>query len=273
MLNFEFFNNTLSFSEALGARKNNSLVGYSSSDTDDITFYATPDYETAERLMLDGDAESAERLERYYMRANYKSARAVSITSRAVVGHTPCVPAYLQGSPASMYATTTRTEPRRTLDLLYSPTATNDINADELAEAGSVVLNLVNIIEASGISVNLYAAPKCSFNAYGAEHDIVIVQLKRAGQRLDLLRLAYCLVNPSFFRRHGFRWLETNGGVTESQPTYGRTQKDLEKIRKALANTPFNRRMEQLKITNFYHIKSLKYSLPALAEALDIKLR
>ena len=71
----------------------------------------------------------------------------------------------------------------------------------------------------AGLSV-MFSATK------GAERYNIIVKVKDPGQYMDLRKLAYILVNPSFLRRHCFRALETEqelrepwnhgyGGVTE----------------------------------------------------------
>lgn len=50
----------------------------------------------------------------------------------------------------------------------------------------------------------------------GKERIIFSVKVKDPGQYLDIRKLAYVLVNPSFLRRHFFRLAETDPDLTQS---------------------------------------------------------
>lgn len=140
---------------------------------------------------------------------------------RCVAGSSVNVAAALAGRPKSMYKIVRRLVPAKVLNICYNMNAPFQISAEDLVRVSLLVANTVVSLERAGYQVNLFAAV-CLHEA--AEAVGCFVRVKSAGQYLDVTRLAYCLVNPSFLRRSMFRFVETFPGLAEDgwRRHYGR---------------------------------------------------
>lgn len=270
MLVFENFSSIESFRAALNSRPVNphGAREQASHDTRDVKFYCTPDWETAERLMHNGDDESAALLEHYTANSQDYAQRPQNIIERRESGFSPCVPAYLAGSPRAMFNKRTIQQPRRgAVNIAYLISASSSTTRAEMAQAGAIILNIINALQTRGESVNLYILP------LGAERDgdnfICSVRVLHAGQRVNIERLAYMLINPSFLRRHGFRWLETAPEIKRFISGYGAPINAAE-CREALESKPD---LRDYKLVSFKDIRASNYDIIKTAAALGVTIK
>lgn len=176
-------------------------------------FRGTTTYEEANGLLMYGDRDLAASIEaggvsqtRARIRANVQCIK----TEASVVGFMPHVPNFVAGVPLSMIDARRTTRPSRSLSVVYVCSTNCGITTGEMIDAASKVLSAVMMIEASGTRVNLYSAGLIT--GHGAKI-AAVVRVKSSDKKLDVVRCAYPLVNPSFFRRHFFRFVETTAGV------------------------------------------------------------
>lgn len=148
---------------------------------------------------------------------------------RCVAGSSVNVAAALAGRPKSMYKLVRRSVPAKVLNVCYNMNAPCVVSAEDLVRVSLLVANTVVSLERAGYQINLFAAV-CLHEA--AEAVGCFVRVKSAGQYLDVTRLAYCLVNPSFLRRSVFRFIETFPGLAEDgwRRHYGRIDVNAEDV-------------------------------------------
>lgn len=105
-----------------------------------------------------------------------------------------------------------KTGKTKVLTVAYNVSANSSVDANELRDVATQLVGAIMALEAGGARVNLYVCVegkgKCSNQKW-----FVATKIKSAGQPLDTLKMCYPLINPSMFRRHYFKWIETRDGV------------------------------------------------------------
>lgn len=175
------------------------------------SFAGTESLEEAASLLRFGDLKNAERLVAGVAvpGAVTESIRARRV--RCVAGSSVNVAAALSGRPKSMYKIVRSRVPAKVLNLAYNQNIDYTVAASEIVTVAVRLANTILSIEKAGYQINLYSAV-CVHK--GSEALGCFVRVKSAGQYLDVARLAYSLVNPSFLRRSVFRFIETLPGLT-----------------------------------------------------------
>lgn len=187
-----------------------------SSLRNDSGFTGTENFETANNLLLFGDSDNAAKLSAAVARfdkTNYDYSRRRVMS---VAGFSPCVPAYLAGLPLTMHATNKTLHKKPVINLVYSCSIGSNVAAADIISAGAAFLSAIKAIEGSGVRVGLSVAMGARA---GRQTLTVCTRAKNPDQFLDINKLAYCIINPSFLRRHLFRIIENN--VTDSGFLYG----------------------------------------------------
>lgn len=238
------------------------------SKTAESNWAGTSSLRNANELLLFGDKKTWEKMVELPMK-QVQSFVAKSKIKRDIVGFAPCVPAALCGVPNAMYQIHKVKQLTPRLELWYSPTCAGHISAESLQKAGVIMLSIVNSLERRGVSVSLNIVNKCSIHNK-REATICCVNVKKAGQPLDGLKAAYCIANPSFFRRHGFLWYETCEKIQNPDFFgYGQTIQNCEEVVKILTENGVN--MSQTLFINFYKIKELEFDTQAVMRYLNIE--
>lgn len=232
---FETFHSVNEFITTIGKRPQTDGMGTSSTDrgSDRTAWTGTESYEQACNLALYGDAESRDKVQKSLIKLrNTKAAteqRSQARVVRSVMGSRPCVPAAIIGQPNSMYRRHTVRVNKPVVTVFYSMSACSRVSADTIINVGAKVAEAIQIAEHSGVRVNLYAGVTAKEYGYEngkkqTERIAMFVRIKDSAKDFDLLRMAYVLVNPSFLRRHYFKFLETLQGITASRwdSSYGK---------------------------------------------------
>lgn len=174
----------------------------------------TESYAAADRLFQYGDEKSARKMA---PAALTKAADVPAIDLRArrvrsVAGFSPNVPAVLQGRPKTMYKLVRQSVNTKVVTFCYDCASDWTIDSDVRAAAALKLVNTILGIEKKGYRVNLYvcACMKAKNEACGA-----FVKIKDSGSYMDRKKMAYPLINTSFFRRHMFKFIETNEGLRD----------------------------------------------------------
>lgn len=187
----------------------------SSQRENDKYWSGTDTFSEAEDLLLYGDKETAKIINTESLRDlrdNIKKYMVRKSIYSSVVGFAPIVPAYLAGAPNCMVNMRLTKQPKKVVTVVYSDTAHGGVSAKEIRDTAAKVFAALLMIEARGVQVNFYSAVS---SIKGGQKIGFFVKVKKAGQRFDLLRMVYPCVNPSWLRRHFFKFVEVTPGVSE----------------------------------------------------------
>lgn len=215
-------------------------------------FTSTESFEESCDLLRFGDRDNARRLGAGVAvpGAVTESIRARRV--RCVAGSSVNVAAALSGRPKSMYKIVRKSVPAKVVNLAYNMDIDFRVPTSEIVRVSAKIANAVLSLEKAGYQVNLYA---CCVSYANEEAAGCFVRVKSAGQYIDITRLAYCLVNPSFLRRSVFRFIETLPGLTDRawSRTYGRCGLDRAKVADLAASAG----LASCRVVSFYDIRHL----------------
>ena len=215
-------NQVISRIDPLDGRNNRSR----DKDYDYQRFSGTPDWEHAYQLFMKGDRESFELIKQ--KRALLTKLQQALITRpnhkpvANVVGVVPNVPNFIKGLPTSMIDYQPVTKKYRIVRIYYNRGAASQVSTDQLAEFGVYFSSLINGLELAGYRIELWVGSLC-INLQDKIYSGWRVRLKKAQEPLNLYRLAFSLVNPSFLRRIDFAICEREPRLTDiTNQSYGR---------------------------------------------------
>lgn len=193
------------------------MYGHEASRTGGKSFTNTESWEEAEQLLKFGDKENLAKLQTKMIKRGLKGSGETKKveTYRSFAGYAPHVPSYVAGSPLNMLRKReVKTYNRKIVNIMYSPVAHGGIDADDLLEASLAVMNFVSSLEKQGYKVNLYTIITTRKRNQTVSQ---IVKIKSSDDYTNLAKVVYPMVNPSFLRRHFFRFMEVTEEVTERE--------------------------------------------------------
>ena len=209
---FEKFESVTEFIHTINTRKvRESFENSQSSQTENYQFTGTEDYKEANDLFLYGDKNNANKLNEALrkIKAQGKGNETRNKLYNSPCGFMPIVPKVLAGDPNNMLAVKKESyRSTKVINIIYSMSCSCDVSADEILNNSAKLVEVICQLEKNGYRINLYTGDNARFKRLDT-HTAFIVKLKDSGQYLDPLKIAYPLVNPSFLRRHAFKWLET----------------------------------------------------------------
>lgn len=152
-------------------------------------------YEGAIKALRGGWAEGAQRAYDLASRLEITPQRSRTVLTGAVAGFLPNVPAFLAGSPESMYTTRrTATTGPRFATLVLPCSASAGVSAATLFDRGCAYAALIDGLESSGVSCAVYVLR-------GSSPAFFSIKIKDHGERLDIDDLIFTTAHPAFFRR------------------------------------------------------------------------
>ena len=235
------FENVTSFVNFLNTKPSNKVFADESSHyskrTDRSHWFGTTSFEEAQELFKFGDKAKMHMVQKSFSKLNlsgsgYETRRKVKTS---VVGFVPHIPNFLQGKPDCMInIVKEKIKSPKVLNIVYNIAVPDGTKAEDMADAGAKVLTHLRNMEAQGYRCNLSVMVAVRDDKR-TETSILLVKIKSSNQHLDLLKVAYPLVNPSMLRRHHFRYLEVSK-ITKPffNWTYGIPIKEESEVRKAL---------------------------------------
>lgn len=216
-ISVEQFNGVAEFLKAINGRTPNKVfAGHSmSSETGDEDFTMTKTYAESAELMASGYKEGLEKLDSAKKCKITASTKVVkNIPQVGIVGFAPHVPNAIAGIPQSMISTTTQTQKSKVVSILYDCTDSCGVSAQDFVKAGRNLLDLVVALESQGCRVALdMMVCTCTREQKVA----CTIRVKDHRQPINPLKVSYTLIHPSFFRRQGFKWIETTPLVTDNK--------------------------------------------------------
>ena len=185
-------------------------------------FAGTESFEVADGLMKFGDKENAEKINATIRRikAQGKGNETRNKLYNSPCGFMPIVPKVLAGDPQNMLAIRKeRYNSTKVLNVAYNVAVDCTRTTEDLIKTAAKVANVIASLEKNGYRVNLYAY-SCGRDLKNNYYSL-LVKIKDSGKYLDTLRIAYPLVNPSFYRRHVFGYMERLKGFNLNS-SYGK---------------------------------------------------
>ena len=134
------------------------------------------------------------------------------------VGFVPHVPNTVMGLPMTMINKEKQTSKNKMIHLIYSFGASSNVKPADMIKGGINFISLVNSLEKQGYRVKIDVATTFMTPKTLA---VMTVNVKEFGQKLNLLKLTFPLVQPAMFRRISFKWLETTPDNKDSSFTTG----------------------------------------------------
>lgn len=213
MVFFETFDTLQNFADTVNKREVNQTFKNSpyelvSQVEGDIQKYGTESFLEANNLLYTGDNSNLSKLKS----ANIKSISSNDYTKnmlkiqKQVCGCLPNIPLYLIGAPNNMLNFKRTPVKSRILNLVVNLAVSHKTTTNEIIEAGSNIASIIKELEKNNIRVNLYIA---CFLTSKTDYIGVLINVKKSSAPLNMLNIAYPLINPSMLRRHLFRYIET----------------------------------------------------------------
>ena len=185
-------------------------------------FTGTGSFEEAQALLKYGDKVNADKINATIrkIKAQGKGNATRNSLYNSPCGFLPIVPKVLAGDPQNMLAIRKQTyKSTKVLNIAYNVAVSCRITVDDQIKTAAKVANVIASLEKNGYRVNLYAYA-CGMDIK-SNYFSLLIKIKDSGKYLDTLRIAYPLINPSFFRRHIFGYMERLKGFNLNR-TYGK---------------------------------------------------
>lgn len=189
-------------------------------------WYKTNSFDEAVELMKNGWEDMSKKLTKRLeaIKSDVQPAKKAK-TVYDVSGYQAIVPLYLNGVPTNMASKKMIVQKQKVItinkDVGYSAWS----SSAEIIEESVKALQIVKKLEAQGYRVNLNIIHGTESDGYRFCYK---VRIKSAGEKLNISKTAFPLVNPSMNRRLGFRYLEVTPGVPRSfVGGYGRSTESI----------------------------------------------
>ena len=183
---------------------------FNQSVTNSYRFTGTESFEEAQNLLKCGDKEKADKITATIrkIKAQGKGTETRNKLYNSPCGFMPIVPKVLAGDPQNMLAIKKQSyKSTKVINIIYSMSCSGSVSAVEILNNSAKLVEVICQLEKNGYRVNLYTGDNAIFDQKA--QTAFIIKIKDSGKYLDPLKIAYPLVNPSFLRRHSFKWLET----------------------------------------------------------------
>lgn len=163
-------------------------------------------FEGAFEKLQFGDAESAAKIKAQGDILNRENRGAKPQMINAVVGCVPNVPNFLRGVPTQMIQVKREPKKNPVIDVYVDTGIWDGCDLDEAAMAAAKIASVITATENAGVRVNLYAIMGVQKDLQN--HACVMVKIKESSAPLNLLNIAFPLLNRAFCRVVGLHWLE-----------------------------------------------------------------
>lgn len=204
----------------------------------DSGFCGTSSFEEAEELRQYGDRKSLDLLietkaitDKAFLSVSGLKAK----NYNDVQGFQPIVPNAIIGLPLSMVNQKRQPKKVRTVDVFINSSQVWSSDKRDIALRGAYTLSAIDALERSGYRCNLYIGKVSWTDKRSALVSGFFMNIKKPEQPLNLMKVAYYIINPSFLRRTGFRILENESELHDYTDGYGQNT-EFEKQREFIVN-------------------------------------
>lgn len=210
----ETFNGINEFLNVIGKRSPNVVFKNEelSSECGGASFTMTQNYAESEQLMATGYKDGLNNLKKGKgVKITHASNVRKNIPQTGVVGYAPHVPNAIAGIPQSMIFQRKIEQHAKVVTIVYDGGAHAEVDAERFVKAGRNLLDVVMMLELQGYRVRVDIQDAFCTNK---EKAVCRITVKNHRQPINPLKISYLLLHPSFFRRQGFKWLETTPELT-----------------------------------------------------------
>lgn len=194
------------------AKNNDVFAGRDESETNSQEFTGTKDFAEAARLFKDGWDSGLEKINASNV-DKISSVAPKAIMRNYYVGGCPNVARAMQGLPDAMRQVYRQPQKQRVASIIIDCCVSGGTNKKEYQKIGGYIYQAIRALEISGLRVEIISTfvDEISRENSSAEKVIICpeVLLKRASEPIDSGRLSFALVHMGFFRRLGFKYIET----------------------------------------------------------------
>ena len=191
-------------------------------DNDYFEFSGTTGYAQASEFLRGGYTYGCEQL-RKEMNGLAKNYKNVVTVKNDVFGVVPNIGSYMTGHPKNMIniKNEKRAVKTKVINMIVNTNVSYKISTDDVLKVGAATLLQLIRMERNGYKVNLYVSNR-TLNDDNDTILCVFLKIKNSGEQLNLLKVAYPIVHPSFQRRHMFAVRER---IIDVRKGYGYSQR------------------------------------------------
>lgn len=176
-------------------------------ENDDNTRWSGEKFADAFEKLANGDQKNAAKIKAQGDIIAKGKGKGVPQFELSVRGCLPSVPNYLRGVPKNML--NVRREPRHkpVIDMFIESGIYDGIDTDKVAAFTARLANVIAAVECAGVRINLYNAciGKDGKDIYG-----YVVKIKEASSPLNLLNIAFPIMNRAMCRVVFLHWMDVN---------------------------------------------------------------
>lgn len=173
--------------------------------------FGTSSFSEAENLLITGDRTNLSKLKEVSVKSvshakNY--VKNILKVEKSVCGCLPNIPLFLNGAPNNMLTFKRTPLKSKVFTIIVNAGVSYETKCNQIIEAGSNIASIIKELEKNNIRVNLmlsYFSKSRENNNYIG----TLINIKKASSPLNMLNIAYPLINPSMLRRHFLRYIET----------------------------------------------------------------
>lgn len=222
--NLNYFNTLNDF--IFNLKTNEPLKGRNnSSETNSYDFCKTNNMQNAFELLEKKDTSIFDKKELdKLISKNYDTKITKNKYENSVIGFIPNVPNFCLGVPNTMIDIKKDIKKVKIINIIINSCVSGGINKNSIQKKFSEILNDIIFLEKKGYRVNIYLLIG-TVNGNTEEtlkYNLGVVKVKKDSEPIDLKKLVFPLVHPSFLRRFIFRYLETFGTNDFTYSGYGR---------------------------------------------------
>lgn len=219
----EKFDSIYELDRVISARHNNSIFRRQSSDQGDDSgdWSHCGSYAEARTLLQKGYKESCEimkrELEIFKTSVNVHRNKQI----KDVYGYAPVVANAIKGYPKAMLRTEKKeiVRKQRTYHFLFTNEDNCGTSAESISKAGITLLKLCYILDINGVKTKIDTT--CNFSREDNDIYCCLIRIKDYRQPFNLMKMSYPISHPAFFRRQGFKAIETASGLKETDWNFG----------------------------------------------------
>ena len=180
-----------------------------------------------------------------------------------IVGFQADVSSYLKGIPTNMINQKPLKVSQKILNIFIDGAVSAGVSPTKIREAGVIYASVIDILEKRGYRCNLYIIESSEYEQWNYYS---ITRVKTDREPFNLKKLAFPIAHPAYFRRIGFKWIEScNIPVEPTSWGYGKPINDKKKMKDTLEkylkmNVILWRKNESYDVTIENVLKNLKDS-------------
>jgi hypothetical protein len=172
-----------------------------------LSFAGVSSVDEAKELLVGGDATAAAKIRAAGEILKPREGHS-PIMRPAVAGCIPNIPNYLRGVPTQMFQIKNNSRQRPIVDLYVDTTIYDGIDTRKLAEKSAIIANAIAATELAGYRVALWTL--AAIKSIKDDYACCAVNLKEADSPLNLLNIAFPLLNKAYSRALCTTWIEKN---------------------------------------------------------------